>query len=324
MAVFTPVTEEEAAGLIAEWPAGELLALKPIAAGVENTNYFVTTGKGEWVLTVFEKLNDRTLPFYISFMEHLGKKGCAVAQPLRTKHGDLFIHFKGKPAILTNRLSGEDGAEVNACGCASMGRILAKMHLASEDFPLVQELPRGLSEWIANIPAILPHIPDELRSDLANELQAQIALQGGNAWKALPAGAVHADLFRNNAKVVNAGTENEAVTGVFDFFFAGTAPFLYDLAVTMNDWCTDLNTGAFVPEKAQAFISAYSSVRPLSHQEKMLWRGALCAAAFRFWVSRLTDYYMPREASLLTPHDPEPMHRVLRNRRTADLPWPEC
>lgn len=323
MAVFTRVTEAEAAELVSRWPAGALKSIRPISAGIENSNFFVDTELGAWVLTIFEKIDDEALPFYLSFMEHLAKGGCTVASPLRTVHGDLFEHFAGKPCILCARIPGEDGKTVSPAGCASMGTLLAKMHRTAEGFRLWQDNPRGLEWWIRTIPVILPIIPEELRGDLARELQAQIALQGSPDWKALPAGACHCDLFRNNAKVAHAGTPEETVTGVFDFFFAGCVPFLYDLAVTMNDWCTDIATGRFIPEKAIAFIEAYDRERPLSGLEKKLWRGALCAAAFRFWVSRLTDYYMPREAALLKPHDPEEFHRILKDRQTCSLPWPE-
>lgn len=324
MAVFTNITPEEASELIARWSAGTLQSIRPISAGIENSNFFIDTDAGRWVLTVFEKIGDEALPFYLSFMEHLSKKGCTVASPLRTRNGDLFEHFAGKPCILCARLEGDDGAVISSAGCASMGRLLAKMHKAAAGFRLWQDNPRGLAWWIETIPQILPVIPEELRGDLARELQAQIALQGSPEWKRLEAGACHCDLFRNNAKLSHAGTPEEAVTGVFDFFFAGCVPFLYDLAVTMNDWCTDMATGRFVPEKAQAFIEAYNEERPLSGLEKKLWRGALCAAAFRFWVSRLTDFYKPREAALLKPHNPEEFHRILLDRQHCDLPWPRA
>ena len=324
MAVFTTLTDTEATELLSRWSLGRLISLTPILAGIENTNYFVETDSGSWVLTILEKITDRTLPFYLSYMEHLAAKGCTVASPRRTVAGDLFDHWAGKPVIVCNRLEGEDGKRVGPRACAQMGALLAKMHLAVADFRLWQDNPRGLAWWIETIPQILPLIPEELRGDLAGELQEQIALQGSPAWKALPAGACHSDLFRNNTKVLRQGTPEEEVTGVFDFFFSGCVPFLYDLAVTMNDWCTDISTGRFDMERARAFITAYSRVRSLSGEETALWRGALRAAAFRFWVSRLSDFYRPRDAALLTPHNPEEFHRILLDRRGCELPLPEA
>ena len=96
MAVFTTVPEISAKDFISRWPAGAFRSITPIASGIENTNYFVDTDTGRWVLTIFEKLTDKTLPFYLSLMEHLGEKGCAVARPLRTKNGDLFDHYDGR------------------------------------------------------------------------------------------------------------------------------------------------------------------------------------------------------------------------------------
>jgi homoserine kinase type II len=45
----------------------------------------------------------------------------------------------------------------------------------------------------------------------------------------------------------------------------------------------------------------------------------LRAAALRFWLSRLWDLHLPRDASLLKAHDPTHFERVLRARITE--PW---
>lgn len=130
-------------------------------------------------------------------------------------------------------------------------------------------------------------------------------------------------MFRNNA-LINKNGDDESLAGVIDFYFACNAPFLYDLAVTLNDWTIDLETGEFEPERAQAMLEGYNSVRPLTEEDHKLWQDILSAAALRFWVSRLYDYYMPRPASLLTPHDPAHFERILKLRRESapeDLPW---
>ena len=48
----------------------------------------------------------------------------------------------------------------------------------------------------------------------------------------------------------------------------------------------------------------------------------LRAAALRFWISRLWDFHLPREASMLKPHDPTHFERVLRERVRQLAPAP--
>ena len=143
------------------------------------------------------------------------------------------------------------------------------------------------------------------------------------AFEQLPKGAVHADLFRDNALIENPDTAGERIGGVIDFYFAGNTAWLFDLAVTINDWCINPANGRFKPEHAQAMIEAYHAVRPLTEVERESWRSALRAAALRFWVSRLYDLHLPRSAELLTPKDPAHFESILLLRRTSrDLPWP--
>jgi homoserine kinase type II len=125
----------------------------------------------------------------------------------------------------------------------------------------------------------------------------------------LQSGPVHADLFRNNVMF-----DGEKLSGFFDFYFAGVDTWLFDLSVVINDWCIDLATGAIDKARADALLAAYQAVRPLQACERELLNAMLRAGALRFWISRLWDFYLPREASLLKPHDPTHFERVLRER----------
>lgn len=323
MAVFTNVTEDDARALLAHFSLGELSSLKPISSGIENTNYFLTTTKGEWVLTLFERLKPEELPFYLELCEHLLKKGCRVAAPVRTQEGTLWTLVKGKPAAIANRLHGDSVRNMGVAECRSMGELLARMHLAAQDFPLFQENLRGLAWWKATVPGLAPYLPPALFADLTEEVAYFDGVSHAAPWKNLPLIACHCDLFRDNTLIDQAGTPDARVAGVFDFYFAGCMPRLYDLAVVVNDWCVDDATGALKPELVQALMDAYHAVAPLTDDEKSLWRTALRAAATRFWISRLNDFYKPREASLLTPHDPTHFERVLHDRRTCSLYWPD-
>lgn len=323
MAVFTDLTAEEVAQALGNFALGDFVRLEPISSGIENTNYFLDTTKGRWVLTVFERLSPEQLPYYLELCEHLKKKGCRVASPVRSRAGNLFEYIHGKPFSIADRLAGENVVDVNSLECASMGELLAQMHLAALDFALTQPNLRGLSWWLETAPKVQPYLSDAQRSLMDEELRRQQQLQSSDAWKSLTATACHCDLFRNNTLIAGHGTPEAHVAGVFDFYFAGTTPWLYDLAVTVNDWCVDPSTGLLVDQRERALMDAYHRVRPLTQTERDLWRDTLRAAAMRFWMSRLFDFYLPRKASLLKPLDPAHFEKILRNRIDCELYWPQ-
>ncbi len=183
------------------------------------------------------------------------------------------------------------------------------MHLAARDFDRRQPNLRGLAWWNETVPVVLPFVTAEQDALLRSELAFQNHVAGSSAYAALPRGPVHADLFRDNVMF-----QDGALTGFFDFYFAGVDSWLFDIAVCLNDWCVDLPTGAHAPVRADAFLQAYGRVRPLAAAERRLLPAMLRAGALRFWVSRLWDYHLPREAALLQPHDPGHFERVLRER----------
>ena len=187
--------------------------------------------------------------------------------------------------------------------------MLARMHLAGQDYPRHQSNLRGLAWWNDTLPLVLPHLATEQRSLILSELAYQNHIAASSAFKSLPSGVVHADLFRDN--VMFAGSE---LTGFFDFYFAGHDNFLFDIAVCLNDWCIDLPTGRHDAARADAFLTAYQSVRKLTAQERPLLAAALRAGALRFWISRLWDFHLPRTAAVLQAHDPSHFERVLRAR----------
>jgi len=309
MAVFTQVSDNEARELLRQLQLGELHALRGIEGGIENTNYFVTCDEGEFVLTLFERLTAAQLPFYLHLMKHLAHKGIPVPDPRANKAGDILHTVCGKPAAVVNRLAGRSQLAPEAVHCAAVGGMLARMHLAGRDYDRQQPNLRGLPWWNETVPVVLPHIGPDAAALLRAELAYQNHIAASPAYAALPRGPVHADLFRDNVMF-----EGEQLTGFFDFYFAGVDSFLFDLAVCLNDWCIDLPTGAHDAHRATAMIDAYQAVRALTAAERSLLPALLRAGALRFWISRLWDYYLPREASMLTPHDPSHFERVLRQR----------
>jgi len=312
MAVFTPVTEEQAALLMSQLGLGELTELRGIEGGIENTNYFATTDLGDYVLTLFERLNHEQLPFYLYLMKHLAEKGIPVPNPAANSDGEILHTLCDKPAAVVNRLLGKSQLTPDAVHCAAVGAMMARMHLAGEDYNRSQPNLRGLAWWNDTVPVVLPYLEEDQARLLQSELAFQNHIAQSAAYQALPKGPVHADLFRDNVMF-----DVEKLTGFFDFYFAGNDTWLFDLSVCMNDWCIDLNSGEHAPERALAMLNAYQEVRPLRSAERQLLPAMLRAGALRFWISRLWDFHLPREASMLKPHDPTHFERVLRARLTS-------
>ena len=318
MAVFTPVSAEEAAALTLRLDAGSLLSLEGVSAGIENTNYFVTTDQGDWVLTLFERLQPAQLPFYLGLMQHLARRGLPVPEPRADADGQLLHSVAGKPAALVNRFPGQHLLAPDLHHCAQLGAVLARMHLAVADFPLRQTNLRGLAWWLTIAPQLQPHLTQTQRQLLASELSFQQQVAASPSYAALPRGAVHADLFRDNV-LFDGLPGHEKLTACFDFYFAGTDRFAYDLAVCLNDWCLGADGSSLDEARAQALVQAYERERPLLGAEIRLLPALLRAAALRFWLSRLGDQHLPRDAALLSPKNPGHFERILRARIAT--PW---
>jgi homoserine kinase type II len=309
MAVFTEVSFDEAADFLRSLNLGQLQSIKGAAGGIENTNYFVDTDQGQYVLTLFERLTFEQLPFYLHLMKHLAGRGIPVPDPVADASGAILHQLKNKPAAVVNKLRGRSELSPTPAHCARVGDMLARLHLAGLDYPRQQPNLRGLDWWNETTPVVLPYLNDEQRRLIQDELARQNALAATPAYAGLPRGPIHADLFRDN--VMFDGSE---LTGFFDFYFAGCDSFVFDIGICLNDWCIDLASGAQDDARADAFMAAYQAVRPLSADERELLPALQRAGALRFWISRLWDFYLPREAAVLQAHDPAHFERVLRQR----------
>ncbi|MBV6303279.1 homoserine kinase [Candidimonas humi] len=316
MAVFTSVSDDDARKLLERYTLGDLVSLRGITAGIENTNFFLTTTHGEYVLTIFEVLTAQQLPFYIELMHHLAEHDIPVPQPQTLRDGSRLTSLHDKPAIIVTRLSGGYEPAPGPAHCALAGQTLAQAHLAGKSFTIRQPNLRGLPWWRDTTPQVLPFLNPEQASLLRQTLDEQISFAAGDIYPELPSGPAHCDLFRDN--VLFDGTfEMPRMGGIIDFYFAGWDTWLFDVAVSVNDWCIEQATGVFDLEKLRAWLGAYAQVRPFTEAERRAWMTVLQAAALRFWLSRLYDFYLPRPAQTLKPHDPRHFERVLRERRKA-------
>jgi len=320
MAVFTAVTEHQLAQWMQAYDLGDIVALRGIQSGIENSNFFLTTTRGEYVLTIFEKLTAGQLPFYLDLMRHLAAHRVPVPDPMPRADGALFGLLHGKPATIVTKLDGAPELAPGVEHCVEVGQMLARMHLAGRDFTGTQPNLRSLPWWEETVPTVLPFLAPEQRDLLTSELAHQQAFFASADFAALPGGPCHCDLFRDNvlfAHTKAAPGHEVRLGGFFDFYFAGCDKWLFDVAVTVNDWCVDLATGTLDHARTDAFLRAYQTVRPFTPEETGHWSDMLRAGAYRFWVSRLYDFYLPRSAELLKPHDPGHFERILRERRAT-------
>ncbi|HQR12391.1 MAG TPA: homoserine kinase [Casimicrobiaceae bacterium] len=315
MSVYTPVTVEELEAWLMRYAVGAVQQMQAIASGIENTNYFVTTPKGRYVLTLYERLPAAELPFYLNLMAHLAKAGVPVPAPEPDRTGALFSLLNGKPASLVTRIDGHPVLEPTPRHCAAVGAALARMHIASATYRARLSNRRGPAWWRQSARAVKPF----LNADQIALLDAELKFQTGFGRGKLPKGAIHGDLFCDNVLF-----RDEQVSGIIDFGFAATDFFAYDLAITVNDWCVaDGGSKAIDAARAEALVTAYDALRPLTSDERTAWPALLRAAGLRFWLSRLYDLHLPRPGELIHAHDPEHFERVLRDRVANPARFPE-
>ncbi|MDO8991232.1 MAG: homoserine kinase [Sideroxyarcus sp.] len=303
MAVFTTVTEPDISVWLANYSLGILLELEGIPEGIENTNYFVTTGNGRFVLTLFEKLTAKELPFFLNLMAHLSRHGIPCPAPVANLQNRFLGELNGKPACIVSRLSGKSVTQPTAAQCAAMGAMLGRMHVAGQSFEEQMLNPRGAAWRFEASEAVKQFLSPQ---DAAL-LDSEVELHAKHALVDIPRGVIHADLFRDNVLM-----EGDRVGGLVDFYFACTGNLLYDVAITVNDWCLGADS-KLDAVRTRAMLSAYHAARPFTGREAEVWPQTLRLAALRFWISRLYDLHLPREGELVVPRNPEPFRRILQN-----------
>jgi homoserine kinase type II len=307
MSVYTSVSDLELAQFLRDYDLGGALALTGISAGVENSNYFLDTEKGHFVLTLFERLPRSKIPYFLDLTEWLSLHGIPCPRPMHTLAGNSLSTLCGKPAAIVQRLRGTsiEGRAPSVAEISALGTLLARMHLAGEGFPERHPNPAGFSWWQETARHLVPHLSREDNALIAEEL----AYQGTRDRTALPGGVVHADLFPDNVLF-----ENGRISGTIDFYYAGDDVWLYDLAVVANSWCSETD-GHLTPVLVRALWDAYAATRPLQAGEEVLWFPLLRAAALRFWLLRLDAIHFRRPGTITQCKDPEEYRQILLLRR---------
>lgn len=307
MSVFTPVSESELKAYLGQYRLGGLLSYRGIEEGIENSNFFLTTTQGEYVLTLFERTPEQDLPYFLGVMNHLSAAGIPSAQVLAKSDGEILGRLNGRASAIVQRLQGSGVDQPTAAQASALGAALAKLHLAGADFTATRANDRAVQWWTPEVPRLLEKVPH----DQAGLLQSELAYQAELDNTAIPGGVVHADLFRDNALFVG-----DELSGIIDFYYACNDAWLYDLAVCVNDWAVNA-TGALQSDVYEALVQSYQTGRALGVAERRAWQAQLRRAAFRFWVSRLIDWHFPRAGEMTYSKDPAEFEAILRMHRQA-------
>jgi homoserine kinase (EC 2.7.1.39) len=296
--------------LVADYYLGELISYQGISGGVENTNYFLTTTTGKYVLTLFEEFEYKEVPYFLDVVAHLKHKGFNVPAALIDCHGERLRIIKDRPAIIVDCFAGGLLDETTIKSCKMMGETLAKLHTAGLDFSEHRESHRGMQWWRETSKQLAP----ELEPEQAHLLLEQISEFDAFIEKhddEIPKGTIHADLFYNNTLF-----EGEELSAIIDFYNACYSWLMYDLAIVVNDWCSDIETGELDMEKYHALVNAYIHERQPNAAEINAWPYMQKAAAMRFWLSRLEAWHGAKHDAerLAQQHDPKELQRILEAR----------
>ncbi len=303
MSVFTPVSPADAERLLERYSLGAVERLEGIAQGVENTNYFLTTTTGEYVLTLFEHIPREDLPFYVGLMDHLATHEVSCPLPMHMDGGGMIAEVNGKPACIVTKLPGSPRPHPGEHDCRVAGELLARVHLAGIEYDA------GLENWRGR--AWRERFAEAVRGKLSREENDLIAAE--NRYQAihddtvLPQGVIHGDYFHDNVL-----WDDEGTPGVIDFYFACDDALAYDVAIGVNDWCVT-QEARLDPARVEAFLEGYESLRPLTDFERQLWPVMLRRAALRTWLGRLGYNHFPRESHMTIPKDHAFSQRLLEH-----------
>lgn len=301
MSVYTSVSFSELEHYLNAYSVGKLISYEGISAGVENSNFFVNTDQGEYVLTLVESISDDRLPFILGLVDQLTASQLPCAEVVHLSTGEQYGKLKGKPAVLMNKLAGAPLSQPSKEQTAVIGETLARFHQISSNLEL--EHYTHIPQWCSELAS---RLFVKLSKDEQQLLQHNLQLAGEIDWTTLPSGPVHADLFPDNAMF-----DGNKLSGLIDFYHACSTPFLYDLSVTLNAWCFDEEKEKYDLKKASELLKHYQAVRPLDPMEQTLLPAMMRVAALRFWLSRLRDLHFPSEGEDVTQKNPKGKKQLL-------------
>ena len=308
MSVFTTVEPDQLDHFLTHYTLGICTGFKPIAAGITNTNYYLDTDAGSFVLTLYERHSDDELDYILGLQQHLVNRGVRCSSPVTDRRGELYSTLNHRPAAIIQRLEGEQPEQIDIGHCALIGGELARFHIAGQDYKGTRPNPRGY-DWLVAVKDMLEpeldHDDQQLISLVLQDYQRISAID-------LPGGPIHGDLFHDNSMF-----KEGALGGILDFDYACNDSYVFDLAVLLNDWCIDPD-GALVMPRVDSVLSAYQQQRPLTSAEMKALPTLLRITALRFWLSRLYDKSFPLTGDLTFIKDPGVFRQLLSLRLNHD------
>ena len=311
MSVYTSVDFKQLEQFLLRYDLGKALEFSPIAAGITNSNYAVETDRGLYVLTLYEHHSDDELDYMLRLQHHLARHGVRCSEPVTDRRDEYYSSLNHRPAAIIGRLAGAVQSTPGIEACALIGTELAKFHLAGRDFEATRGNPRGL-DWIV---AVRDMLQEQLEDKDVNDIEASLQAAAGFDLAALPRGAIHADLFHDNALFDGAN-----LSGILDFDYACTDCFVFDIAVLLNDWCIDPDY-QLIDARVNAVIDGYQQQRRLEGAEIEAMPLMLRLTALRFWLSRLYDKTFPLSGEVTFIKSPDP-YRQMHSLRSALVALP--
>jgi homoserine kinase type II len=311
MAVYTEVSDAELGAFLSAFELGRVLSFKGIAEGVENSNFFLSTERGAYILTLYEKrVREEDLPFFLGLLEHLAAKGLPSSLPVRARDGRMWRTLNGRPAALMTFLTGLSPRKPDAAQCAELGAALARLHLASADYTLTRANALSIDGWKTLVKQCEPKA-NGVRMGLATLIGSELRWLEQHWPSGLPSGVIHADLFPDNVFF-----SEGKLTGLIDFYFACNDAYAYDVAVCLNAWCFE-GDGAFNITKGRTLLSAYRAIRPFTAAEVAALPVLARGAALRFLLTRLYDWINRDDTALVKVKDPLEYATKLRFHQSA-------
>ncbi|MDQ6955280.1 MAG: homoserine kinase [Mariprofundaceae bacterium] len=312
MSVYTELTHKNISLILESYNLGPLKSFEGIAAGIENSNFFIDTEQGRFVLTIFERMNAHELPYFMHLMRHLAAEGLACPDVMKRHDGSLLFEVKGheqsKSGCIASRLHGNTLDSLNEIQLHASGQALAQLHLAGASFDELRSNPTDM-DWLKNHVGKVLQGTTTTYGDMAGELlQDELRYQRKQLWHDLPEGIIHGDLFVDNILF-----DGDKVSGIIDFYYAHNAPWIMDIAITLNAQAmllTDTDQ-----DRMQTFLAGYEILRPLQENERLALPALLRLGALRFWVSRLYDALFPRDGAMTQTKDPEEYRLKLLSHR---------
>jgi len=304
MSVYTELSHDDIASILADYTLGACKKFEGIAAGIENSNFFVTADSGRYVLTIFERMNASELPYFMRLMRYVAAQGVPCPDVMPGRDGSLLFECKGKQGCIVSCLTGKTLDILNESQLRSSGHAMAALHLAGTGFDMHRDNPTGMAWLRETVAAVRGKIRERYGREAEDLLLDELQFQQTHAWKSLPCGVIHGDLFMDNILF-----EDHVVSGMIDFYYAHHAPYVMDIAIALNAQAVLLHDDD--DRRMQALLAGYEDVRQLEGSEKTALSGMLRLAAFRFWVSRLYDALFPRGGAMTQTKDPEEYRKKL-------------